>query len=118
MAETIVAPADARVGDVTGLLKHRVRDESAKNRDAEGNQNDVVKIAKDGNWIGNQVDGAESVGEDTNAERFGVPGRARVPTSEIKHVGFSLEIHGALFARLYEAHTFSACVCGIGPGRL
>lgn len=54
----------------------------------------VFGVAQDRDEDGDQVDGAQSVGNDEHAERARWPGRVRMPADELERQGLALETFG------------------------
>jgi len=65
-------------------------DELQREHDAKRDDDDVVKVAKDGNEIRDEVYRAEGIGHDARPDDFGVPGSTGVTDSEIKRVRVAL----------------------------
>lgn len=72
------------------------RDEPQNEGDAEGQEDDVVEVAEEGDEIGDEVDGAEGVADDEGGEELGVPGGGGVFEGEEEGEGLAFEEAGFL----------------------
>ncbi len=84
-----------------------VRNESDRQRDADGNQNKIVKKTDNRQEIRDKVNRAEGVSDNGGNEGFCVPGGPRVPGGEVKGKGLDLEIPGSLF-QFFKGHSKSS----------
>ena len=90
------------VGGVLARLDHDLwRDEFEGEPDAQWQEDQIVEIAQDRDEIGDQVNGAEGIGDDQDCKGFGNPRRARVEHGEVERGYVALEVAGG-FAPMDE----------------
>ncbi len=75
------------LGPAARVCQHVRRQQLDRYHHAEWNEHQVVEVAQNRDEVGDQVNGAERVGDDHGREGAGVPRCARVPVSEVKRAG-------------------------------
>lgn len=98
-------------------------DQPNRERETQGNEQQVVEIADDGNEVGDEVDGAQRVGDDERGDELRDPGNAGIAIGEVERVGVRLESGGSglpsIDARSGQLLAYGpAALAGLGSARL
>lgn len=78
-------------GAFAAIFEHVGRDHAYRQGDAEGNQDEVVQVAENGDGVGDQVYRAERVAHDDRREHSGVQRHPRVPIGEVQRVDLGFQ---------------------------
>ena len=78
----------------SALCHHFVGDHLRDEVDPQGDENQVIEVAQNRDEIGDEVNGAEGVGDDTGGKELGVPGDSGIFVGEIYRVQLLFELYG------------------------